>query len=123
GGAIPPQRQVVEVLANEDDLLGAGEDAQLTRASELECELAEHFVAETVERLDRGVVQAKRRIEVDALLHPRRGLLGEGERKDLVWLRRAGRDQVNDARGEHVRLPRPRPGDDEQGPGAVFDRA
>src|SRR6266446_3276931 len=86
GGAVTPQRQVVEVLAHEDDLLGAGEDTELAGAPELERELAEDLVAGAVESLDRGVVQPKGRVEVDALLHPRRRLLGERDSKDLVRL-------------------------------------
>ena len=75
------------MLANEDDLLGAREDAQLAGAAELERELTEHLVAEAMEGLDRRVIQSERRVDVDALLHRRRGFLGEGDSKDLVRLR------------------------------------
>ncbi len=123
GGSVSAQRQVVQMLADEDDLLRAGEDAELAAASELERELAEHLVAETVEGLDAGVVQAERRVEVDALLHLRGGLLGEGDREDLVRFRRAGGDELDDPGGEHVRLPGAGAGDDEQRSGPVHDRA
>ena len=111
------------MLADEDHLLRAREDAQLARAAELERELAEHLVAEAVEGLDRRVVQPERRVEVDALLHPGRGLLGERHREDLVRLGGARRDEVDDTRGQHVGLARPRAGDDEERTGAVLDRA
>src|SRR5438067_601394 len=75
-----------------------------------------------MERADRGVVQAERCVEVDPLLHRGRGLLGEGQREDLVRLRPAGGDELDDPRGEHVSLAGARAGDDEQRASAMLDR-
>ena len=101
---------------------GLREHAQLAGPAELERELAKDFVAEAVEGLDAGVVQPERCVEVDTLLHLRRGLLGEGDREDLVRLRRGGGDEMDDARGEDVGLAGARARDDEERPGTVLDR-
>ena len=76
-----------------------------------------------MEGLDACVVQPERSVEVDALLHLRGGLLGEGHRQDLVRLGGGGRDEIDDARGQDVRLPGPRAGDHEQRTGTVLHRA
>src|SRR5438067_5568323 len=75
-----------------------------------------------MEGSDRGVVQAERGVQVDALLHRGRGLLGEGEREDLVRLGPARRDELDDAGGEDVGLAGPGAGHDEQWAFAVLDR-
>src|SRR5438552_7465222 len=70
---------------------------------------------------DDRVVQPNRRVDVDALLHLGGGAFGEGDGKDLVRLRRAGGDEMDDARGQDMGLPRPSAGDDQEGSGAVLD--
>jgi len=122
GRAIPPERQLEEVLADEDHLLRRREDPQLPGPAELECELAEDLVAEPVEGPDDRIVQPDRGVDVDALLHLGCGALGEGHGQDLVRLRRARRDEMDDPRGQHMGLPRPSTGDNEERPGTVFDR-
>ena len=129
GRTVPLERQgdlalraAVEVLAHEDHLLRRGEDPQLPGAAELEGELAEDLVTEPVEGADDRVVQPDRRVDVDALLHLRGGALGEGHREDLVRLRRERGDEMDDPCGEHVRLPRPGAGHDEERSGSVLDR-
>ena len=51
---------------------------------------------------------------LEALAHLPRRLVRERDREDLVRLDAAGVDQVRHPIGEHARLPRARPGDDEQ---------
>ena len=109
-------RAPVQVLPDQDHLLGGREDPELAASPELQGELAEDLVAESVEGANDGVVQSDRRVDVDALLHLGRGPLGKGDRQDLVRLRGARGDEVDDPRGEDVGLPRPRARDDEQRP-------
>jgi hypothetical protein len=55
----------------------------------------------------------------DALLHLGGGLVGERDREDPVRVDRPVTDQVGDAVGQHARLARARPRDDEQWPADV----
>ena len=57
----------------------------------------------------------------DALAHLLRGLVGEGDREDLVRARLAGGEQVGDPVGQHPRLARPGAREHEQRPLAVGD--
>ena len=123
GGPVLLQWQVVEVLPNEDDLLGARQHAQLAAASELERELPKDLVAESMKGLDRCVIETERSVQVDALLHLRRGPLGEGDGEDLVRLRLLRGDEMDDACREHVRLPCSRTRDDEERSDAMLDSA
>ena len=129
GGPIALQRKpdlalgaAVEVLAHQDDLLRRRQHAQLAAPPELEGELAEDLVAESMEGADDRVVQTDRRVDVDPLLHLGGGAFGEGHRQNLVRFRRARGDEMDDARGEDVGLPGARAGHDEQRTGSVLDR-
>ncbi len=74
-----------------------------------------------MERADDGVVQSDRRVDVDALLHLGGGAFGEGDGEDLVRLRRARSDEVDDACCQNMRLPRPSTSDYEQWTETVLD--
>ena len=81
--------ELEQVLAQEDDDLGTGQDAQIGRQPELERVLADEPVPEGVERADRRVRVAVRHELVDADRHLLGRLVGEGEGEDL---RRPARD-------------------------------
>ena len=115
--------ELVEVLAQEDHDLGAGQDADIRRQAELECVLADQSIAEGVERRDRGVRVAVRNELVDAERHLGRGLVRERQREDLRGLRPARGDQPRDAAGDDLRLARAGPRDHEQRPIPVRHRA
>ena len=76
-----------------------------------------------MERPDHRVVQTDGRIDVDALLHLVRGALGERYGEDLVRLRGARGDEVNDPRGQDVSLPRAGARDDQKRSGTVLHRS
>ena len=75
--------ELVEVLAQEDDRLGPGQDAQVRGQAELQGELADERVAEGVERRDPAVRVAVRDELVDAHRHLVGRLVGEGQGQDL----------------------------------------
>ena len=75
--------ELVQVLAQEDDDLGARQDADIGRQAELERVLADEPVAERVERRDRGIRVAVRDELVDAHGHLGSRLVREGQRQDL----------------------------------------
>jgi len=108
------------VFADEDDLFRRRQNAQLAAPAKLKGELAEDLVAESVERSDDRVVQPNRGVDVDALLHLGGGTFGEGDGQDLVRFRGARGDEMNDARGQNMGLPRPSARDHEQGSGTVL---
>ena len=125
------QRQAPQPLAQEDDLLGPGEHAELGPEADLQRRLAQDAVAEGVERADARLGIAVGDELVDALGHLHRRLLGEGEGQHFLRARALGRDEVRDAAGEDGRLARARARDDQQRTGdmrprgigeAVFDR-
>ena len=116
-----PQRQLEQPLAQEDHLLRLREHAELRVEPRLERRLAQHAVAEGVERGDRRLRVAVRDQLVDALGHLGRGLLGEREREDLLRARALRGDQVGDAPREDGRLAGAGARDDEQRALAVDD--
>ncbi len=116
------ERQLEEMVAQEDHLLGAREHAEVRGETELERVLLDEVVAEGVERRDLHVGVAVGHERVDALFHLRRGLVGERQREDLGGPRAPARDQVGDAPGDDGGLARPRAGDDQQRPAGVGDR-
>ncbi len=75
--------ELEQVLAQEDDDLGPGQDAHVGRQPELERVLADEAVAEGVERRDRRVRVAVRHELVDADRHLLGGLVGERQGQDL----------------------------------------
>ena len=77
------ERQLEEVVAEEDDLLRAREHAEVRRQAELERVLADQAVAEGVKGGDLHVGVAVGHERVDALFHLGGGLVGEGQREDL----------------------------------------
>ena len=115
--------ELVEVLAQEDHDLGAGQDAHVRCQPELERVLADQSIAEGVERRDRGVRVAVRNELVDPERHLGRGLVRERQREDLRGLRPARGDQPRDAARDDLGLAGAGPRDDEQRPVPVRHRA
>ncbi len=120
--AVSVQRQLEEVLSEEDDLLRAAEDGRAVAEARLEGVLAEEPVAEGVERADLRVVVAVRHEPVDPLDHLVGGAIREGQRQDLGWLRALLGDQPGDPAGDDGRLAGAGPGDDQQRAIAVRHR-
>ncbi len=116
------ERELEEVVAQEDDLLGPGEHAEVRGEPQLERVLLDEAVAEGVERGDLHVGVAVGHEGVHALFHLGRGLVGEGQREDLGGARRAGRDEIGDAAGDDGGLAGARARDDQQRTGLVGDR-
>ncbi len=112
-----------EVLAQEDDRLGARQHTDVRREAELQRVLADHPVSEGMERRDRAVRVAVRDELVDPHRHLVGGLVGEGQGEDLGRLRALRRDQPRDPAGDHLGLAGARPRDDEQWPLPVRHRA
>ncbi len=112
-----------EVLAQEDDDLRPGQHPDVRRQPQLEGVFADDPVAERVEGPDCRIGVAVRDQLVDPELHLRRGLLREGEGKDLRRLRASSRDEPGDPARDDLRLARPGTRDDEERPVAVCDRA
>ncbi len=115
--------ELEQVLAQEDDDLRPGQDAQVGRQPELQRVLADEPVAERVERRDRGVRVAVRNELVDADRHLVGGLVRERQGEDLRRLRPMRRDEPGDPPGDDLGLAGPRARDHEQRPVAVRDRA
>ena len=120
--AVSVQRQLEEVLPEEDDLLRAAEDGRAVAEARLERVLAEEPVAEGVERADLRVVVSVRHESIDPLDHLVRGAIREGQGQDLGWLRALLGDQPRDPAGDDGRLAGPGPGDDQQRAVAVRHR-
>ena len=106
--------ELEQVLAQEDDDLGPGQDADVGRQPELERVLADEAVAEGVERRDRGVRVAVRDELVDADRHLLGGLVGERQGEDLRRLGAPRRDEPGDPPGDDLGLAGPGAGDDQQ---------
>ena len=92
-------------------------DAEMPRQARGFSVLAQHVDAEPVERargdgLGNGLAQGARQ----ATLHFRGGFVGKGERRDALGRDPALRDQIRNALGQHARLARARPGEDEHCP-------
>ncbi len=119
---IAVELEVEEVLAEEEDHLGPGQDAGRGRQAGLEGELADDPVAERMKGRDRRVREAVRRELVDTEGHLVGRLVGERQGEDLRGTRPAGRDQPGDPPGDDLGLARPRSGDDEERTLAVGDR-
>ena len=112
-----------KVLAQEDDDLGPGQDADVGRQPEFEGVFADDPVPERMERADRGVRVAVRDELVDPGGHLLGRLVGEGEREDLGRPRPASRDEPGDAARDDLGLAGPGSRDHEKRPGAVGDRS
>ena len=115
------ERQLEEVGAQEDDLLGAREHAKLRRQAELEGVLADQVVPEGVEGRDLHIGVPVGDERVDPLLHLDGRLVREGQREDLGRTRAPRGDQVGDPARDDGGLARPRARDDEQRPRLVRD--
>src|SRR2546426_275965 len=115
------ERQLEEPVAEEDGLLGAVQHAEVGRETDLERVLAQDAIAEGVERRDLDVGVAVGHERVDALLHLGGGLVGEGEREDLVRPGPARGDEPGDTSRDDGGLAGSGAGDDQQGPGVVGD--
>jgi hypothetical protein len=115
------QWELEQAITEEDDLLGAVQDAEIGLQAHLERVLAQDPVAERVEGRDLDVGVAVLHQRVDALLHLGSGLVGEGEREDLLGAGLLLRDEPGDAAGDDGGLAGAGPGDDQEGPGVVRD--
>ena len=115
------QRKLEQAVAEENDLLGAVENAEIGLQPHLERMLAQDPIAERVEGRDLDVGVAVLHQRVDALLHLGRGLVGEREREDLVGTRLFLGDQPGDATGDDGGLAGAGTGHDQEGPGVVSD--
>ena len=120
--AVVLERELEQVVAEEDHLLGAGEHAEVGREPQLQRVLLDQPVAEGVEggELHVGVTVGDERVH--PLLHLDGGLVGEGEGEDLGGAGAPGRDQVGDPPGDDGGLARAGAGDDEQRARLVSDR-
>ena len=120
-GAVVREGKLEQPVAEEDDLLGAVQHAEVGRQADLERVLAHQPVAEGVESRNFHVGVAVGHQGVDALLHLRGGLLGEGQGQDLFGTRLALGDEVGDAPGDDGGLAGAGAGDDQEGIGLVGD--
>ncbi len=117
------ERQLEQALAQEHQDLGGILDPQLRGEAQLHRVLAHQPVAEGVEGRDGGADVAVGHQQVHARLHLDRGLVGEGERQDLLGARALGGDQPGDALGDRLGLAGAGAGDDQQRTLAVGDGA
>ena len=115
------QWQLEEAVAQEDDLLGPAEHAEVVLEPDLERVPPQQAVAEGVEGGDLDVGVAVGDELVDALLHLGRGLVREREREDLFGAGAALGDQPGDAAGDDGGLAGPGAGHDEQRAGIMGD--
>ena len=120
-GAVVGQGKLEQPVAEEDDLLGAVQHAEVRRQADLQGVLAHQPVAEGVEGGDLHVGVAVGHQGVDALLHLGGGLLGEGQGQDLLGARLALGDEVGDAPRDDGGLAGAGAGDDQEGTGLVGD--
>ena len=110
------QGKLVEVLAQEGDLLGARQDGHLVRQAHGQPVLADEPITEGVERADDRIGETVRDELIDPLLHLGRGPLGEGQGQDLRGPGLLLRDEPRDAAGEDRGLTGTRPGDHQERP-------
>ena len=120
-GPVEIEVELEQVLPQEDDDLGPGQDPDIRRQPEFEGVLADDPVAERVERPDRGIRVAVRDELIDADLHLRGRLLRERQCQDFRRLRPTGRDQPRDSARDHLGLARAGSGNHEQRAEAVGD--
>ena len=120
-GPVALERELKEPVAEENDLLGTVQDAEVGLQPQLERVLTQQPVAERVKRGDLDVCVAIGHQSVDALLHLRRRLVREREREDLLGARLFLGDEPGDPMGDDGGLARTCAGDDEEGPGVVGD--
>jgi len=118
---IARQREVEEAVAQENDLLGAAQHAEVVLQPDLQRVPAQQRVAERVEGGDLDVSVAVRHQLVDPGLHLSRRLVGEREGKNLLGPGPALVDQVGDAPRDDGGFAGARPRHDEQRPGVVGD--
>ena len=112
--AVSVQRQLEEVLAQEDHLLGPAEDGGSVGEAGLEGVLAQEPVAEGVEGADLRVVVPVRHEPVDALDHLVGGAVGEGQRQDFAGFGALLRDEPGDPSRDDGRLAGAGAGHDQQ---------
>ncbi len=115
------QWQLEEPVAQEDDLLGPAEDAEIVLQANLERVAPQQAVAEGVEGGDLDVGVPVGHELVDALFHLGGGLVREGEREDLFRAGAALGDQPGDTAGDDGGLARAGAGHDEQRAGVMGD--
>ena len=107
--------ELLQALLDEPDLVGLVVDREVRPVAEPRRLAAEDPAAGRVEGEDPDRTSDVAEEVLEAGAHLLGGLVGEGDREDLVRLHAAGRDQVGDAVGEHSRLAGARAGDHEQG--------
>ena len=118
--AIEPELE--QVLAQEHQDLGLVLDPELRGEAELDGVFPRQAVAEGVESGDPGAGEAIGHQHIDARFHLGGGLLGEGERQDLLGASALGGDQPGDALGQDLGLPGAGARHHEQRTVAVGDR-
>ena len=119
--AVAGQRQLEEPVAQEDDLLGATQHAEIVLETDLQRVAPQQAVAEGVKGGDLDVGVPVGHELVDALFHLGGGLVGERQREDLFRASAALGDQPGDAAGDDGGLAGAGPGHDEQRAGVMGD--
>ena len=112
-------RLVVEVIVLEqllDDrlLIGGVVDREVAAEADVVGLAAQQARAQRVESRHphRAAIRAEQ--PLDALAHFLGGLVGEGDRHDLIGIRDLLGDEIRDAMRDDARLSRPRAGEDQQ---------
>ena len=124
----PPRREALRVLPellqarlDEAHLVLVVVDREARRVPEPLGLPSEHPPARRVEREDPDRARGRAEHPLEPLAHLPRRLVREGDREDLIRADLQVFDEVCDPVGEHARLPRARPGDDEQRAFRVLD--
>ena len=114
--------EVVEALLDQPARVGRVVDRELARVAEAVGVGAQHPRAGRVERHHPHRAGRAADQQLDPLAHLLGGLVGEGDREDLVGPRLAGPQQVGDPVREHAGLARAGAREDQQRPLAVRHR-
>jgi len=117
------QLEIEEVLQDEDDGLGLGQDTQVRRKTDLERVFPQDLVAERVERGDPHVAEPVGYKPVHAVFHLVGRLVRERQGQDLAGQGFFGDDETRDPSGQDAGLSRSRSGHDEERTLSVPDGA
>ena len=122
GEALDVDVEVVEAALDQPARVGRVVDRELAGVAEPVGVRPQHPGAGGVERHHPHRAHRAADEQLDPLAHLLRGLVGEGDREDLVRTGEAGADQPRDPVGEHARLARAGAGQDQQRALAVGHR-
>ncbi len=114
--------ELLDARLREAELVGLVVDREVRLVTEARRLGAQDATARGVEGEDPDRARDAAEQALEALAHLRRRLVRERDRKDLVRLHAAGREQMGDPVGEHARLARAGAGDHEQRPFGRHDR-